>query len=72
MKLMRYILPIAVVSAGFLATTIPATGTMELAKKEKTSCKTCHVNVKNTKESHDLNAVGTCYQKGKDLGKCKS
>ena len=37
----------------------------------KTSCKTCHVNVKNTKESHDLNAVGTCYKKDKDLGKCK-
>jgi len=35
MKLMRFILPIAVVSVGFLATTIPATGTMELAKKRK-------------------------------------
>jgi hypothetical protein len=72
MKLMRYLLPVAVVSFGFFVTTSTATATMEMAKKEKTACKTCHVDAKVTKEKHDLNKVGTCYKGSKDLAKCKA
>ncbi len=72
MKLLRILLPIAVVAFGFVITTSTATGTMELAKKEKTACKTCHVEAKPTKEAKDLNKVGGCYKSSKDLKSCKS
>lgn len=72
MKLMRIFLPIAVVAFGFFVTTSNVTGTVELAKKEKTACKTCHVNAKVTKESKDLNKTGTCYKGSKDLKSCKA
>jgi outer membrane murein-binding lipoprotein Lpp len=72
MKLTRIFLPIAVVAFGFFITTTPVSGTMEMAKKEKTACKTCHVNAKVTKESKDLSKVGECYKKTPDLAKCKS
>ena len=71
MKLMRILLPIAVVTFGFVITTSNVTGTVELAKKEKTACKSCHVTVKVTKETKALNKVGDCYKKTKDLKSCK-
>lgn len=42
-------------------------GTIEIAKKEKTACTTCHVNM----GSKDLNDVGKCYQKKKSLKACE-
>jgi hypothetical protein len=42
-----------------------------MAKKEKTACKTCHVNAKVTKETKELTKVGTCYKGSKDMKKCK-
>lgn len=72
MKLIRILLPLSVVTIGFFLTTSPATATIEFAKKEKTSCRSCHVNAKVTKESHELNKTGTCYKDSKDLAKCKS
>jgi hypothetical protein len=71
MKLTRIFLPVAVVAFGFFITTSPVTGTVELAKKEKTACKTCHVNAKVTKEDKSLSKVGECYKKSPDLKKCK-
>ncbi|MFN0101860.1 MAG: hypothetical protein ACKV2U_07195 [Bryobacteraceae bacterium] len=71
MKLMRILFPIAVVAFGFVVTTSLATATPEMAKKEKTACKTCHVNAKVTKEKKDLNKVGECYKGDPDLKKCK-
>ena len=71
MKLIRIFLPIAVVTFGFVVTTSNVTATPEMTKKEKTACKTCHVNAKVTKESKDLNKVGECYKSSKDLKKCQ-
>jgi hypothetical protein len=72
MKLMRILLPVAIVTFGFVVTTSNVTATPEFSKKEKTACKTCHVNAKVTKESKDLNKVGDCYKGSKDLKKCKA
>lgn len=43
-------------------------GTMQIAKKEKTACTTCHVKL----GQKQLNKVGKCYQKKKDLKACES
>lgn len=43
-------------------------GTMEIAKKEKTACTTCHVKM----GSKELNDVGKCYEKKKDLKACQA
>lgn len=43
-------------------------GTMEIAKKEKTACTTCHVKM----GQKDLNNVGKCYAKKKNLKACES
>jgi len=43
-------------------------GTMEIAKKEKTACTTCHVKM----GAKELNDVGKCYQKKKNLKACES
>lgn len=43
-------------------------GTIEIAKKEKTACTTCHVKT----GSKDLNDVGKCYEKKKSLKACES
>ena len=71
MKLMRILLPIAVVAFGFAITTSNVTATPEMAKKEKSACKTCHVDMKPTKEAKGLNKVGDCYKGSKDLKTCK-
>ncbi|MBL8237506.1 MAG: hypothetical protein JNM66_08820 [Bryobacterales bacterium] len=72
MKLMRILLPIAVVAFGFVVTTTTVTATPDMAKKEKTACKTCHANAKVTKDTaKELTKVGTCYKGSKDMKKCK-
>jgi hypothetical protein len=43
-------------------------GNMKIAKKEKAACTTCHVKM----GQKDLNAVGKCYAKKKDLKACES
>lgn len=43
-------------------------GTMQIAKKEKAACTTCHVKL----GSKELNSVGKCYQKKKSLKACES
>ena len=43
-------------------------GNMEIAKKEKTACTTCHVKM----GSKELNDVGKCYAKKKSLKACES
>jgi hypothetical protein len=42
-------------------------GNMEIAKKEKVACTTCHVKM----GQKDLNAVGKCYAKKKSLKACE-
>ncbi|HVA01016.1 MAG TPA: hypothetical protein VMV34_05085 [Terriglobia bacterium] len=53
---------------GIGLSSISSFGTMEIAKKEKSACTTCHVKV----GSKDLNAVGQCYAKEKSLKKCEA
>lgn len=67
MKLFRYLAPAAVLAAGFLMTTTDVQANKDVAKKEKTGCKTCHVEV----NKKDLNDVGKCYKDSKDLKACK-
>lgn len=43
-------------------------GNMEIAKKEKASCTTCHVKM----GQKELNDVGKCYAKKKSLKACES
>jgi hypothetical protein len=43
-------------------------GNMEIARKEKAACTTCHVKM----GQKELNAVGKCYAKKKDLKACES
>lgn len=43
-------------------------GNMKIAQKEKASCTTCHVKM----GQKDLNDVGKCYAKKKDLKACES
>ena len=43
-------------------------GNMKIAKKEKASCTTCHVKM----GQKDLNDVGKCYEKKKDLKACET
>jgi len=43
-------------------------GTMEIAKKEKAACTTCHVKM----GSKELNDVGKCYAKKKSLKTCEA
>ena len=43
-------------------------GNMKIAKKEKASCTTCHVKM----GQKELNDVGKCYAKKKDLKACES
>jgi hypothetical protein len=71
MKQLRIVLPVAVVAFGFFVTTSNVTATPDLAKKEKTACKTCHVEAKPTKEAKGLSKVGDCYKGSKDLKSCK-
>ncbi|HZT69630.1 MAG TPA: hypothetical protein VFC10_07765 [Terriglobia bacterium] len=54
--------------AFFSLLSLSSFGTMEIAKKEKTACTTCHVKM----GSKDLNDVGKCYQKKKSLKACES
>ncbi len=43
-------------------------GTIQIATKEKAACTTCHVKM----GSKELNVVGTCYAKKKNLKACES
>lgn len=67
MKLFRYLAPAAVLAAGFLMTTTDVQANKDMAKKEKTGCKTCHVDA----GKKDLNDLGKCYKEKLDLKACK-
>ena len=48
--------------------TLSSFGNMKIAKKEKAACTTCHVKM----GQKDLNDVGKCYAKKKNLKACES
>lgn len=60
MKSLRLMMPIAAVAALVLAGN--AFATVELSKKEKKPCTTCHEKGKPTKEKPLLNAIGQFYK----------
>jgi len=59
---------IVVIATGIGLSSISSFGTMEIAKKEKSACTTCHVKL----GSKELNAVGKCYKQSKALKKCEA
>lgn len=65
MKALRLLLPVATLLAVFITTN--AFATVEMSKKEKKSCVTCHEKGKATKENPLLNAVGKHYKEKKTL-----
>jgi len=60
MKRLRLLMPVAAVAATFLAAS--AFATVELSKKEKKPCTTCHEKGKPTKQNPLLNAIGRYYK----------
>ena len=65
MKAFRLLLPVATLLAAFVATS--AFANVEMGKKEKKPCTTCHEKGKATKENPLLNAVGKHYKEKKTL-----
>ncbi len=69
---MSKILKVAVFCAALGVTislgSLSSFGNMEIAKKEKVACTTCHVKM----GQKDLNAVGKCYAKKKSLKACEA
>jgi hypothetical protein len=63
MHKLKFILPAAVLAAGFAACTSVSYGNVAMAKKEKAKCLDCHT--KNG--SKELNDGGKYYQKNKTL-----
>jgi cytochrome c553 len=60
MKRMRLLLPACAAAVTFLAAN--ALATVEMSKKEKKPCTTCHEKGKPTKENPLLNAIGKHYK----------
>ncbi|HUZ47761.1 MAG TPA: hypothetical protein VMW54_14080 [Terriglobia bacterium] len=67
-KTVKAVLFAAVLATGIGLSSISSFGTMDIAKKEKVACTTCHVKM----GSKELNAVGKCYEKSKNLKKCEA
>ena len=66
MKKIPAILSGLALAIGLLTTASVSFGKPEYTKKEKKSCTTCHVKMKEK----DLNDVGKCYHEKKDLSAC--
>ncbi|MBI5086688.1 MAG: hypothetical protein HZB13_19095 [Acidobacteria bacterium] len=64
MKAIRLLLPVAALLVAFVTTSF---ATIEIGKKEKKGCPTCHEKGKATKEDPLLNAVGKYYKEKKTL-----
>lgn len=73
MSTWKLVLPAGIVMAGFLFCTTATYGKPEYMKKENfKSCTGCHAKLPPTKDSPNLNDLGTCYQKNDhSLDKCK-
>lgn len=58
---------VTALASGLGLVSVSTFGTMEIAKKEKQPCTTCHVKL----GSKELNEVGKCYAKERSLKKCE-
>jgi hypothetical protein len=63
MRMLKLVLPAAVLAAGFLALTATSYAKPEYTKKENKPCTFCHVKA----GSHDLNDSGKYYKEKKTL-----
>ncbi len=72
MKILRFLLPVSVLTTGLLLNTAPGLAKAEYTKKEKKACTACHVKmpVKDKADTQTLNDVGKCYEKAKSLEGC--
>lgn len=68
MKVIKFVMPAAIVSAALLLNSTASFGKAEYTKKEKKGCVVCHVTAK----SKELNDVGKCYEKAKSLAGCEA
>ena len=66
MKILKYMIPLAVLMIGLGLK--PSNATIDIGKKEKKACTACHVTMK----SKDLNDVGKCYKEKKSLAACSA
>lgn len=67
-KAMKAVLLGFALTLGVGLSSLSSFATMQIAKKEKAACTTCHVKP----GSKELNAVGKCYEKAKSLKKCEA
>lgn len=68
MKALRLFVGLAVMAAAFLATNSLSFATVEMGKKEKKPCITCHeTKLPKGEEGKKLNAVGKYYKEKKTL-----
>jgi hypothetical protein len=72
MRTLKLAIPAVIVMSGFLLCTTTSYGTPAYQKKENLkSCNACHAKMPPTKDSPNLNDLGTCYQKNDhSLAKC--
>ena len=70
MRAIKWIVPSALLTIGFLVCTTASYGTQEFAKKEKKGCTFCHSQVKPADKElmkKSLNDAGKYYQEHKTL-----
>jgi hypothetical protein len=70
MSKITYLLPAIIAAGTMLVCTTATFGKAEYTKKEKAACGVCHATAK-PKDGKDLNEVGKCYEKSKELATCK-
>ena len=67
-KVIKVVLFSTALGVALSLSSLSSFGNIQIAKKEKTACTTCHVKM----GSKDLNDVGKCYAKKKSLKACES
>jgi len=75
MRVLKLVIPSAIVIGGLALCTSNMYGTPEYAKKEKKSCTYCHAKMLSDKAemAKNLNTTGTCYKDNDhSLAKCEA
>ncbi len=73
MRAVKFVVPAAVLMAGFAFSSLSLQATPAYAKKEQKSCTVCHAKVVGDKAEmvKNLNSTGTCYKDNShSLAKC--